>query len=120
MAGARPPAEVGAPGAGFHGVAPAGDDVARCAETGRTRDTGEGSGRSAAAGAIAAPAPGEIRNHLGKGRETAGKRNPEADDARGRGKARFLKACPNALKSWLRVQAKDMPKPPTLPRKDKG
>ncbi len=58
MAGARPPAEVGAPGAGFHGVAPAGDDVARCAETWRTRDTGEGSGRSAAAGAIARTRPG--------------------------------------------------------------
>ena len=59
MAGARPPAGVGAPGAGFHGVAPAGDDAARCAETGRTRDTGGESGRSAAAGAVARARPGE-------------------------------------------------------------
>ena len=41
MVGARSPAKVGAPGAGFHGIAPASDDVTRCAETKRTKDTKE-------------------------------------------------------------------------------
>lgn len=53
MVGARSPAKVGAPGAGFHGVAPASDDVTRCAETKRTKDTGERLGRAVVTGAIA-------------------------------------------------------------------
>lgn len=67
MAGARPPAEVGAPGAGFHGVAPAGDDVARCAETGRTRDTEERLGWAVVTGAIAHTHPREWLANLSLG-----------------------------------------------------
>jgi len=59
MIGARSPAKVGAPGAGFHGVAPAGDDVTRCAETKRTKDTEERLGRAVVTGAIAHTHPRE-------------------------------------------------------------
>ncbi len=53
MVGARSPAKVGAPGAGFHGIAPASDDATKCAETKRTKDTEERLGRAVVTGAIA-------------------------------------------------------------------
>lgn len=59
MVGARSPAKVGAPGAGFHGVAPASDDVTKCAETKRTKDTEERLGWAVVTGAIAHTHPGE-------------------------------------------------------------
>ena len=55
MVGARSPAKVEAPGAGFHGVAPASDDVTKCAETKRTKDTEERLGWAVVTGAIAHP-----------------------------------------------------------------
>ena len=64
MVGARSPAKVGAPGAGFHGVAPAGDDVTRCAETKRTKDTEERLGRAVVTGAIAHTHPREWLTNL--------------------------------------------------------
>lgn len=59
MVGARSPAKVGAPGAGFHGVAPASDDVTKCAETKRTKGTEERLGWAVVTGAIAHTHPGE-------------------------------------------------------------
>ena len=59
MADARPPAKVGAPGAGFHGVAPASDDVTWRAETKRTKDTEERLRRAVVTRAIAHTHPGE-------------------------------------------------------------
>lgn len=59
MIGARSPAKVGAPGAGFHGIAPASDDVTKCAETKRTKDTEERLGWAVVTGAIAHTHPGE-------------------------------------------------------------
>ena len=59
MIGARSPAKVGAPGAGFHGVALASDDVTKCVETKRTKDTEERLGWAVATGAIAHTHPGE-------------------------------------------------------------
>lgn len=53
MVGARSPAKVGAPDAGFHGIAPASDDVTKCAETKRTKDTEERLGWAVVTGAIA-------------------------------------------------------------------
>ena len=50
--------DAAAPGAGFHGVAPASDDVTRCAETKRTKDTGERLGWAVVTGAIAHTHPG--------------------------------------------------------------
>ena len=67
MADARSPAKVGAPGAGFHGVAPASDDVTRCAETKRTKDTGERLGRAVVTGAIAHTHPREWLANLSLG-----------------------------------------------------
>lgn len=67
MVGARSPAKVGAPGAGFHGVAPASDDVTRCAETKRTKDTGERLGRAVVTGAIAHTHPREWLANLSLG-----------------------------------------------------
>ena len=70
MLGARSPAKVGAPGAGFHGVAPASDDVTRCAETKRTKDTEERSGWAVVTGAIARTHPGEwLSDEEGRGPE---------------------------------------------------
>ena len=67
MVGARSPAKVGAPGAGFHGVAPASDDVTRCAETKRTKDTEERSGWAVVTGAIARTHPREWLANLSLG-----------------------------------------------------
>ena len=67
MVGARSPAKVGAPGAGFHGVAPAGDDVTKCVETKRTKDTEGRSGRAVVTGAIAHTRPGEWLANLSLG-----------------------------------------------------
>lgn len=67
MVGARSPAKVGAPGAGFHGVAPASDDVTRCAETERTKDTEERLGRAVVTGAIAHTHPREWLANLSLG-----------------------------------------------------
>lgn len=53
MVGARSPAKVGAPGAGFHGIAPTSDDVTKCVETKRTKDTEERLGWAVVTGAIA-------------------------------------------------------------------
>lgn len=59
MVGARSPAKVGAPSAGFHGVAPASDDVTKCAETKRTKDTKERLERAVVTGANARTRPRE-------------------------------------------------------------
>lgn len=59
MVGARSPAKVGAPGAGFHGIAPASDDVTKCVETKRTKDTEERLGWAVVTGAIAHTHPRE-------------------------------------------------------------
>ena len=67
MVGARSPAKVGAPGAGFHGVAPASDDVTKCAETNRTKDTEERLGWAVVTGAIAHTHPGEWLANLSLG-----------------------------------------------------
>lgn len=67
MVGARSPAKVGAPGAGFHGVAPASDDVTRCAETKRTKDTEERLGWAVVTGAIAHTHPREWLANLSLG-----------------------------------------------------
>ena len=67
MVGARSPAKVGAPGAGFHGVAPASDDVTKCAETKRTKDTGERLGWAVVTGAIAHTHPREWLANLSLG-----------------------------------------------------
>lgn len=67
MVGARSPARVGAPGAGFHGVAPASDDVTKCAETKRTKDTEERLGWAVVTGAIAHTHPGEGLANLSLG-----------------------------------------------------
>lgn len=67
MVGARSPAEVGAPGAGFHGVAPASDDVTWCAETKRTKDTEERLGWAVVTGAIARTHPREWLANLSLG-----------------------------------------------------
>ena len=67
MVGARSPAKVGAPGAGFHGVAPASDDVTRCAETERTKDTEERLGWAVVTGAIAHTHPREWLANLSLG-----------------------------------------------------
>ena len=67
MLGARSPAKVGAPGAGFHGVAPASDDVTRCAETKRTKDTEEMLGWAVVTGAIARTHPREWLANLSLG-----------------------------------------------------
>lgn len=67
MVGARSPAKVGAPGAGFHGVAPASDDVTWCAETKRTKDTGERLGWAVVTGAIAHTHPREWLANLSLG-----------------------------------------------------
>ena len=65
--GARPPAKVGAPGADFHGAAPASGDVAKCAETKRTKDTEERFGWAVVTGAIAHAHPGEWLANLSLG-----------------------------------------------------
>ena len=67
MVGARSPAKVGAPGAGFHGIAPASDDVTQCAETKRTKDTEERLGRAVVTGAIALTHPREWLANLSLG-----------------------------------------------------
>ena len=67
MVGARSPAKVGAPGAGFHGVAPASDGVTRCAETERTKDTEERLGWAVVTGAIAHTHPREWLANLSLG-----------------------------------------------------
>ena len=67
MVGARSPAKVGAPGAGFHGVAPASDDVTKCAETKRTKDTEERLGWAVVTGAIAHTHPREWLANLSLG-----------------------------------------------------
>lgn len=76
MIGARSPAKVGAPGAGFHGVAPAGDDVTRCAETKRTKDTEERLGQVVVTGAIAHTHPREWLANLSLGRTSEEARVP--------------------------------------------
>ena len=77
MAGARSPAKVGAPGAGFHGVAPAGDDVTWCAETRRTKDTEERLGQVVVTGAIAHTRPREWLANLSLGHASEEARVPE-------------------------------------------
>ena len=67
MVGARSPAKVGAPGAGFHGIAPASDDVTKCVETKRTKDTEERLGWAVVTGAIAHTHPGEWLANLSLG-----------------------------------------------------
>ncbi len=67
MVGARSPAKVGAPGAGFHGVAPASDDVTKCVETKRTKDTEERLGWAVVTGAIAHTHPREWLANLSLG-----------------------------------------------------
>lgn len=67
MVGARSPAKVGAPGAGFHGIAPASDDVTKCAETKRTKDTEERLGWAVVTGAIAHTHPREWLANLSLG-----------------------------------------------------
>lgn len=76
MVGARSPAKVGAPGAGFHGVAPASDDVTKCAETKRTKDTEERLGRAVVTGAIAHTHPREWLVNLSLGRTSEEARVP--------------------------------------------
>lgn len=67
MVGARSPAKVGAPGAGFHGIAPASDDVTKCAETKRTKDTEERLGWAVVTEAIAHTHPREWLANLSLG-----------------------------------------------------
>lgn len=67
MVGARSPAKVVAPSAGFHGVAPASDDVTKCAETKRTKGTEERLGWAVVTGAIAHTHPGEWLANLSLG-----------------------------------------------------
>lgn len=67
MVGARSPAKVGAPVAGFHGVAPASDDVTKCVETKRTKDTEERLGWAVVTGAIAHTHPREWLANLSLG-----------------------------------------------------
>lgn len=67
MVGARSLAKVGAPGTGFHGVAPASDDVTWRAETKRTKDTEEKLGRAVVTGAFAHTHPGERLANLSLG-----------------------------------------------------
>lgn len=67
MVGARSSAKVGAPDAGFHGIAPASDDVTKCAETKRTKDTEERLGWAVVTGAIAHTHPGEWLANLSLG-----------------------------------------------------
>lgn len=67
MVGARSPAKVGAPGAGFHGIAPASDDVTKCVETKRTKDTEERLGWAVVTGAIAHTHPREWLANLSLG-----------------------------------------------------
>lgn len=76
MVGARSPAKVGAPGAGFHGVAPASDDVTKSAETKRTKDTGERLGWAVVTGAIAHTHPGEWLANLSLGHASEEARVP--------------------------------------------
>lgn len=67
MVGARSPAKVGAPGAGFHGIVPASDDVTKCVETKRTKDTEERLGWAVVTGAIAHTHPREWLANLSLG-----------------------------------------------------
>lgn len=67
MVGARSPAKVGAPGAGFHGIAPASDDVTKCVETKRTKDTEERLGWAVVTGAIVHTHPREWLANLSLG-----------------------------------------------------
>lgn len=67
MVGARSPAKVGAPGAGFHGIAPSSDDVTKCVETKRTKDTEERLGWAVVTGAIAHTHPREWLANLSLG-----------------------------------------------------
>ena len=67
MVGARSSAKVGAPDAGFHGIAPASDDVTKCAETKRTKDTEERLGWAVVTGAIAHTHPREWLANLSLG-----------------------------------------------------
>lgn len=67
MVGARSSAKVGAPDAGFHGIAPASDDVTKCAETKRTKGTEERLGWAVVTGAIAHTHPGEWLANLSLG-----------------------------------------------------
>lgn len=76
MIGARSPAKVGAPGAGFHGIAPASDDVTKCAETKRTKDTEERLGWAVVTGAIAHTHPGEWLANLSLGHASEEARVP--------------------------------------------
>ena len=76
MVGARSPAKVGAPGAGFHGVAPAGDDATQCAETRHTKDTEERLGRVVVTGAIAHTHPREWLANLSLGQASEEARVP--------------------------------------------
>ena len=76
MVGARSPAKVGAPGAGFHGIAPASDDVTKCAETKRTKDTEERLGWAVVTGAIAHTHPGEWLANLSLGHASEEARVP--------------------------------------------
>lgn len=76
MVGARFPAKVGAPGAGFHGVAPASDDITWCAETKRTKDTEERLGRVVVTGAIARTRPREWLANLSLGHASEEARVP--------------------------------------------
>ena len=76
MVGARSPAKVGAPGAGFHGVAPASDDVTKCAETKRTKDTEGKLGWAVVTGAIAHTHPGEWLANLSLGHTSEEARVP--------------------------------------------
>ena len=76
MVGARSPAKVGAPGAGFHGIAPASDDATKCAETKRTKDTEERLGRAVVTGAIARTLPREWLANLSLGHASEEARVP--------------------------------------------
>lgn len=76
MVGARSPAKVGAPGAGFHGIAPASDDVTKCAETKRTKDTEERLGWAVVTGAIAHTHPREWLANLSLGHASKEARVP--------------------------------------------
>ena len=76
MVGARSPAKVGAPGAGFHGVAPASDDATQCAETRHTKDTEERLGQAVVTGAIAHTHPREWLVNLSLGHTSEEARVP--------------------------------------------
>lgn len=76
MVGARSPAKVGAPGAGFHGIAPASDDATKCAETKRTKDTEERLGWAVVTGAIARTRPREWLANLSLGHASEEARVP--------------------------------------------